>query len=164
MIFEAKILFHHAGDDRRNAAELGVTKGVTQALVCKKTAVAAAHALRHHHRTVAEALDLLGNQCHEPLAVESDFGEKNHDGDLGILVACHPPGRRDPAGVASHHLKNEDLGRGLCHGSHIKTRFAGRDSNVFGDRSETRTVIRYRQIIIDGFGNMDGLDRIARCL
>ena len=104
VILKTKILFHHPGHHRSDTAKLGMAKGIAQTLIGEKSTVTAAYPFRNHHGAVSEAFYFLINQCHKPLAIEGDFWKKNHNGNWGGFVACHPPGRRDPSGVSSHDL------------------------------------------------------------
>ena len=73
-------------------------------------------------------------------------------------------GGGNPAGVAAHDFDNKHLGGGVAHGGHIEAGLLGGHSHVFGHRAKTGAVVGQRQVVIDGFGNMNGLDGIAQIL
>lgn len=48
------------------------------------------------------------------------------------------------------------------HRGHVVPGFADRGGDILGDRAKARAAIGDRQIVIDGLGNMHGLDRVAK--
>ena len=72
-----------------------------------------------------------------------------------------PHGGGDPAGVAAHHLEDEDLGRGLGHRLHVEARLAHAGGHVLGHRAEARAVVGDRQVVVDRLGHVHGDERIA---
>ena len=95
-----------------------------------------AQALGDDDRAVAVGLDALVDAGEELLLVEGDFGEQDHVRGVAVLLRRQSTGGRDPAGVPSHHLQDEHLGRGLGHRSDVETRLADGNGDVLGDRAE----------------------------
>ncbi len=83
---------------------------------------------------------------------------------LAGLAAREPRGRRDPAGVAAHHLEHEHLGRGPSHGGHVERRLASGHRDVLGHRAESRAAVGMRQIVVDRLRHPDTGDGIAERL
>ncbi len=79
---------------------------------------------------------------------------------LAFSFASQASSRSNPARMASHHFQYEHLGRGGAHGRDIQRRFPGRGGDVLRDAAETRAVISDGKIIVDGFGNVNGRQRI----
>ena len=80
------------------------------------------------------------------------------------LVARETAGGGDPAGMPTHDLHHEDLGRGARHGGDIERRLARGDGDVFRDRAEAGTAVGVRQIVVDRLRHADTGDRIAQGL
>ena len=68
---------------------------------------------------------------------------------------------RNPAGVAAHDFEDEDLGGGFAHGTHVKRGFQCRHGHVLGDRAEAGAAVGDGQVIVHGFGHVDGLQRVV---
>ena len=135
-----------------------MAEGILQSLVGQERAVRALHPLRDHHGAVAALLDERIDLCDEALLVECDLGKQDHDGDLGLRVRREAPGRRDPAGVTAHDLEHEHLRGRLCHGADVEACLTSGDGDVLGHRPESRAVVGHRQVVVDGLGDVDGLD------
>ena len=157
--FVAQSFFDHVGDHGCCAAELGVAKGVFAALFGQKRAVGVVAAFGDDDGAVAVFFDQLVHAGEEFLLVKHDFREQDDDGDA--VVFDQTAGSGDPAGVAAHDFEHEDFGGGFAHGAHVKRGFQRRHGDVFGDRAKAGAAVGDRQVVVHGFGHVDGLQRVV---
>jgi hypothetical protein len=102
---------------------------------------------------------LASTAVQELLLVELDFREQDNHGDA--LIGHQTAGGGDPAGVPAHHLNDEDLRRGLGHGTHVIGGLQSGHGDVLGDRAEAGAAVGDGQVVVHGLGHVDGLDGIA---
>ena len=155
VVFVAEGILDHVGNNGGRATQLCVTEVVAGTLFSEEAAVRVVRAFGNDDGAVAVLLDLCVDRGEEFLLVEFNFGEEHHDRDVVVFdqSACGS----DPACVATHHLENKNLGRGFRHRTNIVRGFKSGDRDVLGDRTEAGTVVGDREIIVDGFRNMDRL-------
>ena len=161
VVFVAQLPFHHLRQHRGHAAELLVAEGVGGAGVGQEGAVGGARAFGDHDHAVAHLLDGVVDFLQERLPVKGDFREQDDVRGVVRVVLGEAGAGGDPAGVAAHHFHHEHLGGGGAHAGHVQGRFAAAHGGVFGHRAEARADVGDRQVVVHGFGHVDGLDRVA---
>ena len=159
-----ELVADHLREHRRQAPELGMTERVLASGFGQELARRGADTLACDDRARTELLHAGVNGGQELVLVEHDLGEQDHLRCVAFLFARQAARGRGPAGVSSHHLEDEDLGRGLGHARDVEAGLADRHRRVLGHRSEARTAVRERQVVVHRLGHVDRLHRIAQRL
>ncbi|GBE09471.1 hypothetical protein BMS3Abin12_00015 [bacterium BMS3Abin12] len=164
VVLVAQAVLDDLRDDRRDAAELGVTEGVPGVGLGQKPSVRAPHPLGDHDGAVAEFLDRLFDPLEEPLLIEGHLREEDEVRCVTRLLGGEAAGRGDPACVAAHDLQHEDLGGSLGHGGDVEGGLTDGDGDILGDRAEARAVVGDREVVVDGLGDADAGEGVAHLL
>ncbi len=164
VVLVLELVLDQGGQQRRQAAELGVAEGVAAAGLGHEAAIRQVQALAGHDGAVAVFLHRFVDPGQERGLVEGDLGKQDDLRRLAVLFRRQAAGRRDPAGVAPHHFQDEHLGRGLGHRGDVVAGLADRHGHVLGHRAEAGAGVGDRQVVVHRLGDVDGLDRIAQLL
>ena len=161
VILVTQLVFHHGREIGREPAQLAVAKGVFQPGFGEKTAVLVLGSLRGHDHAVAALFYRAFHPGQEFLPVEGDFREQDYMGRIPLFLCGQSRRRGNPARVAAHDFQDEHPGGGFAHGGDVHGGLAGGNSDIFRHRPEAGAVVGQRQVVIDGLGHMDGLQRVA---
>ncbi len=95
---------------------------ITRARLGKELAFGVANAFGGDHRAPAHPLHRGLHLGQEGGLVEHPLGKQNEVRRRISAFACEAGSGSDPAGMTSHHFKDEDLGGGVGHGGDIQAR------------------------------------------
>ncbi len=164
VVLVAQFLLDHVGQCGGQAAQLTVAKGVREARLGQEASLAVLRALRGNDDAVTPALHCALHPGQELLAVKRHFRKQDDMGGIALLFRCEPGSGGDPPRVAAHDLKNENLGGGFAHRGHVQRRLPCGNGHILCDRTKARAGIRQGQVVVDGLGNVNGLQRVAHGL
>ena len=101
---EASLLLDQLGQSLADAREARVTKGIGLGVAQHLAHLGQMTAFRHHHHAVVLAVIVVVlEQRADVVDVDVFFGNQND-----VRTAGHAGGVGDPAGIAAHHLNNDD--------------------------------------------------------
>ena len=125
VIFIAMLFPDHFRDDRPDATELGVAKGVPGPGFSQEAAIPRAGAFRYDDHAIFMLVDALLYPAQEPLLRKRHF--RQQDDMRGIAGFFSGQARRGgyPSCMPAHDFKDEYLGRCARHRGHIQRSFAG---------------------------------------
>ena len=161
VILVSEAIFSQRRDHRPHAAQLSVTECVFGSRFGHQRSIRVLQSFGNADTTVTIFFHFGIDEGEKSGFVEHDLREQQHQWDQSRLVFGETHRCRDPSCVPAHHLEHENAGRRLGHRGDIERGFAHRYRDVLGDRSETRTTIGDRKVVVDGLGHMHRHDRIA---
>ena len=110
VVFEAEIVADDLRDDGRDAAELCVAECVARAGLSQEFAVPVSSTLTDYDDAVVVFVHAFFYTAEEGALVERYLGKQDNVRRLRGSIAGETARGRDPAGMPTHDLKNENLG------------------------------------------------------